>query len=219
MNPRSFAWSIVLFCVVFWAIAFALITVFTGCTEPIDFQIEDAGVETEKPKCVHPTENLGYKAAVREINDTLVKGTGNAIPNICLEDQHGDEVCMEDYMCDGGLLIIHWALNGCTASHNMERDKLELLDNLWIAGYDAHWVAILNEADKYIAMQWAESYGGVMLGDIDGKWSGEFEQDSWDEMIRGWPTISYVDTETMNIVAETWGWPIDPIEEILKLDV
>lgn len=147
----------------------------------------DTGVIIEQ----YPKENWGYKPAVHTINGSLSKGYGDVLPYISIGGLSPSE---KIWQSDTDLEPIIWSIRDCLPCTllygTMERGYVMVLGSVW---------------DDVVELQ--HMYPNLMfVADATWHYGIPWDLDCWPGTVRGFPTIQWIDTETMEIAFEQIGY-------------
>lgn len=173
-------------------------------TEPGILQTENL-VDTKED---YPKGNYGLKSIVREVEDKIFIDEGNIFPNVCMLDHEEKEICLEKYYQESekDLLVIDYSFYDCPPCAELASKKKEIKKHFKNKGWTIEWITILigNNDDLEKTKSWHNSYGGNVF--LNKELRESFEWDKWPENIRAYPTIQFVDLNSMFVYTEFFGY-------------
>lgn len=156
----------------------------------------------------YPEGNYGLKPIVREIEDKIFIDKGNIFPNICMLNHKEEEVCLEKYYRESekDLLVVDYSFYDCPPCAELAENKKEIKNYFKNKGWGIEWITILvgKNDDLEKTKSWNELYGGNVF--LNKEIRESFEWDKWPENIRAYPTIQFVNLNSMLVYTEFFGY-------------
>lgn len=144
---------------------------------------------------------------------------GDTIPDICLNDQNDNLVCLKDYLrhLEFELIFVDFSAVWCSLCDYAADGQHSFIEHLADNGWSAKWITILeedvltNNTTVETAISWVSDHSlgedAVVLYDANKDWFDEAMIDQWPhEGPRGWPTVFVVHTSNMLIWNAMSGW-------------
>lgn len=135
---------------------------------------------------------------------------GDIIPNVCLDNAEGEEVCLDDfYLSDEyDLLVVDFTTSWCQYCIAAAESEHVFIEQMELAGWSIRWISILeqdaesNPPDQADAESWATQY------DLDPTYVLYDPEQVWleDACGAGYPAPYIVHPSNMLIWNGLWGW-------------
>lgn len=142
--------------------------------------------------------------------ESVWTSNGLTIPNICLNNALGEEICLNEFYRSGvyDLVLVDFTTMWCVYCAEAAEGEQDFIDYMGAAGWQIRWISILEENSEHSppnqadALAWAEAYNldpAYVLYDSDQVW--------FDSATGGIiPTPYLAHTSNMLIWEKFWGW-------------
>lgn len=155
----------------------------------------DAGDEVDTSEVVetYPTENWGYKPAVRSQGGLLSKGQGDTLPYIDTGGG-GDALAEQIWQSEAELVPLVWSVLDCPPCDMLYRD----LPSGFVLLLGTSWDHAASLQQRYPQL--------VFDADLMWQYGIPWELDHWPETVRAYPTVQMVAPANMEISFEQIGY-------------